>query len=145
MTRVFDDTNAVCLNVEVNLNTPRMESKAIPKGNGPFLHYAYGSGGLTMEGIFRIAAEELVKRFDRCVCHFNQRFEDTEKKKNQSLAELQHQAQQPRLALKVDLKTDKKTRKRTEGAAADNDRHEDISSARAEDGPTSLTSFRNIA
>ena len=57
---------------------------------------------------------------------------------------LQHQAQQPRLATEADVKTEKRTRKRTEGAAADEEKHEDTSSARVEDGPMSLTRFGNI-
>ena len=67
---------------------------------------------------------------------------------NQRLAGLEHEARQPRLAMEADVETDKTTRKRTEGApAADRAKHNrDSSSAKkANDGPTSLTSFGKIA
>ena len=65
--------------------------------------------------------EDFSKSFDRWTSHFDQRFEDMEEKnkKNQRLAELQHQAQQPCLAAEADVETYMSTRKRTEGAAAD--------------------------
>ena len=64
----------------------------------------------------------------------------------QRLAGLQHQAQQPRLTPEAeDVKIDTKTRKRTKGAAADDEKHGDISSARAENDPTSLINLGNIA
>ena len=61
---------------------------------------------------------------------------------SQCLAELQHGAQQPRLTTEADVEPDTKTRKRTENAAADQAKN---SSARVDDGPTSLTSFGMIA
>ena len=64
--------------------------------------------------------------------------------KNQRLADLQHGAQQPRFATEAGVEPDMKTRNRTEGAAADQARNEDSSSARVDDGPTSLTSFSMI-
>ena len=63
---------------------------------------------------------------------------------NQRLAGLQHQAQQPHLVTQADVETGKKTNKRTEGAAADVDKYGDTSCARAEENPTSLTSFGKI-
>ena len=54
-------------------------------------------------------------------------------------SELQHQAHQPRLAMKADVQEDKKTRKSTEGFAQDG-RLGDISSDRIHD-PMRLTSF----
>ena len=47
-----------------------------------------------------------------------------------SLAGLQHEVQQSRLATEAETKTVKKTRKRTEGAAADGMKNGDNSSAR---------------
>ena len=64
-----------------------------------------------------------------------------DKRKNQRLPGLQHGAQQPRLATEADVKTAKKTRKRMEGAAVDDEKHGDISSARTVDCPMSSTSF----
>ena len=58
---------------------------------------------------------------------------------NQRHAGLQHQAQQPRLAMKADVQEDKKTRKSTEDFAQDR-RLGDISSDRVHD-PMRLTSF----
>ena len=73
------------------------------------------------------------------------RFEEIKlKRTNQRLAELQHRAQQPRHATEADVKTDKKTRKWTESVAADDKKHGDIFSTRAEVGSTSLTRFNNI-
>ena len=66
------------------------------------------------------------------------------KRTNQRLKGLQHQAQQPRLATEADVKTGTKTRKRTEDAVADGEKDGYISSARAENGPMSLTSFGKI-
>ena len=64
---------------------------------------------------------------------------------SQRLADLLHGAQQPRLAMEADVETDKKTRKRTEDAAANRMKNGGSSSARIDDGPTSLTSFGMIA
>ena len=58
---------------------------------------------------------------------------------NQRRAGLQHQAQQPRLAMKADVQEDKKTRESTEDFAQDG-RLGDISSHRVHD-PMHLTSF----
>ena len=103
-----------------------------------------------IEEIHPIFAEEL----DRC---FDDGWQATSTKdlktqlwrrrtrKPASLAGLQHQVQQLRLATEADAKTVKKTRKRTEGAAAYGVKNENNSSARLDDGPTSLTSFGNIA
>ena len=61
---------------------------------------------------------------------------------NQRLACLVHDSRQPRLATEADVEPDTKTRKRTESAcAADSE----SSSARFDDGSTSLTSFGMIA
>ena len=86
--------------------------------------------------------------FDRGTSRFDhERFDHTEEKSktNQRLAGLQHEVQQPRLAVEPDVKADKKTRKRTEGAPVDDEKHGDISSARAVHGPMISTSFGNIA
>ena len=85
--------------------------------------------------------------FDVCTSHFDQRFENMEKKNkiNKHLAGLQHQDRQPRPATEAELKSDKESRKRTEGAAADGVKNGDTSFARVNDGPTSLTSVGNIA
>ena len=95
-----------------------------------------------MEELRRILAEELNIFFDTETRLDRERLEYTEKKSktNQRLAGLQHKARQPRLATEVDVEPDTKTRKRTEGAAAD-DRvmNGNSSSARADDGPTSLS------
>ena len=64
---------------------------------------------------------------------------------DQRLAELQHEAQQPRLATEADVESDMKTRKRTKDAAAVREKHGDSSSTRVDDGPTSVTSFGMIA
>ena len=48
---------------------------------------------------------------------------------NQRLTNLQHQAQQPRLATEADVKPDMKIRKRTEDATAGRAKHGDYSSS----------------
>ena len=140
----------VCFGADVNPKMPRTETKAVPEGNGPIPHDDYGSGEPIMAELYRVFKEgfyRMNKHFDIMTNKFDrhkiQRNED--KRTNQRLAGLQHQTQQPRHATETDVKTDKKTRKRTEGAAADDENHGGISSARAEDVPTSLTSFGNIA
>ena len=88
-----------------------------------------------MADLYRI----IVERFDIPDKQFNKLMEKM-RSTNQHLAGLEHEAWQPRL--------DKKTRKRNEGAAAvDRAKHNgDSSSARkVDDGPTSLTSFGEIA
>ena len=62
----------------------------------------------------------------------------------QCLAELQLQAQQLCFAANEDEEQDMKTPERTEGAAVDDKKYWDISSARVDDNPTSLTSFGNL-
>ena len=110
----------MCSNVEADPKMLRAEGKAVPEGNGPFLHDDYGSGGLPMEEIYRIFKEELDKCFDAAINHFDQRFGNMEEENKiaQRLAGLQHQAQQPRFATEADVKPDTKIRERTEGAAA---------------------------
>ena len=102
-----------------------------------------------IEEIHPIFAEELDKCFDGEWQATSTKYLKTQlwrrTRKPASLAGLQHQVQQSRLATETDAKTAKKTRKRTEGAAAYGVKNEDNSSARLDDGPTSLTSFGNIA
>ena len=65
---------------------------------------------------------------------------------NQRLAGLEHGARQPRLATEADVELDTKTRKRTKDASAvDRVKNGNNSSAKVDDGPTSLTSFSMIA
>ena len=64
---------------------------------------------------------------------------------NQRLVDLQYQAQQRCLAMEADVEPYTKTRKRTEGAAEDRAKHGDGTSARVDDGSTSLTSFGMVA
>ena len=61
---------------------------------------------------------------------------------NQRLADLEHEARQPRLAMEANVKPDTKTRKRTKDAAADRAKHGDkSSSAQVDQDPMCLTSF----
>ena len=64
---------------------------------------------------------------------------------NQHLEGLQHEAREPRLASETGLESDTKTSKCMKVAAADRAQNGDSSSARVDDGPTSLTSFGMIA
>ena len=100
-----------------------------------------------MEEIYRTFAEELDKCFDRKPRYFDQRSEDreVENKNTRRLAGLQRLAQQPRLTAEADVRPDTKTRERTESVAADDYNYGDISSAKVEENPTSLTNFGNIA
>ena len=62
---MFDHTTQVCLDVEANSDMPRTESKVAPEDYDSFPHDDYGSGGLTMEEIYRVFVEEVDKCFDR--------------------------------------------------------------------------------
>ena len=124
-----------------------MQSKAVPEKNGPVPEDNSELGGLTMEEFCRIFPEEFDRGFDTWTScfDFEGRLEDKENNTNQRLARLQYKTRQPRLATEADVKTDTKASKRTGGAAAEDEKNGGISSARAEDGPTSLTSFGMIA
>ena len=100
-----------------------------------------------MEEIYQVFTEELDKYFYRTTNHFDQRFEDMEKdnNNNQCLAGLQHQSQQPHLAVDAEVRPGPTTRERTEGAAADEEKYGDISSSRVDDDPMHLTSFDDLA
>ena len=65
--------------------------------------------------------------------------------RNLRLAGLELEPRQPRLATEAGVESDTESRKRTEDGAADRGMAGDSSSARANDGPTSLTSFGMIA
>ena len=90
------------------------------------------------------------KNLDRMSSHFDRQDKQLVKlteemgAANQRLAGLQHEARQPRVATEADVKPDTKTRKRTENAAVDRVLNGDSSSARVDDGPTSLISFGMI-
>ena len=142
MPRVPDHTTSeVCLDVKVSPKIPRTENKADLEGNGPILQDKSGVGELTMEKVHRVLIEELNKYFDKMTRHFDQKFEESKKSKDdQRLAGLQFKAQQSRLAAKVDVKLDMKTRERM-GAAAVDKKSEDTSSARVDDGPMRSASF----
>ena len=119
---------------------PRIKSKAVPEGNGPVPHHdEFGFDEPTMADLYRMIKE----RFDRSDEKFDERTE-TMKATNQRLAGLQDGARQSCLAKEADVEPDTKTRKRTEGAAADRVKNGVSSSARFDDGPTSLTSFDMI-
>ena len=124
---------------------PRQKSKAASESNDPILQNKFGFGERTTAEIFGVFAEELDRWFDINTSHFDQRFEESKEKnkKNQRLAALQHEAQQSRLATKSDVKLDLTTRERMEGAAADDEKNRDISSARVNDDPMRLTSVRD--
>ena len=101
MARVFYHATSgiVVLNVKVYPEMPRKKSKAVPEGNGPIPQDKSGLGGLTMEEMRRLFSKELDKCLDEETSHFDLRLEDTkEKKTNQCLAGLEHEARQPRLA-----------------------------------------------
>ena len=126
----------MCLDAEVNPNRLRIERKAVPEGNYPFLCANNGSGVVTMEEVCQIFPKELDKYFDRKTSHFERRFEEREKEKKntQCLEGLQHQAQQPRPAAEVGVKP--KTREHTEGVAVDGEKYGDTFSASVENGPS---------
>ena len=138
-------TTLVCLDVKVNLKMPRLKSKAASEVNDSILQNEFGFGKLTTAKIFGAFAEELDRCFDRNTSHFDQPFEESKEKNknNQRLAALQHEAQHPRLAAKSDVNLDMTTRERMKGAAADDEKYRDISSAWVDDDPMRLTSFRN--
>ena len=99
----------------VFIERPRNRSKAVPEGNGPFPHHdEFGSGEPTMAEVYRML-EELFDRSDKQLDELKRKMGET----NQRLADLQHEAWQPRLATEADVEPDTKIRKRAEGAAAD--------------------------
>ena len=109
---------------------PRRQSKtrygSFPPGDNEYSR-------LTMERIFRIAAKESEKSFDRWTSHFDhKRLKDKEKKNtNQRQVGLQDGVQQSRLATETGIKRDKKTHKHKESTAGDDEKHGDIYFARA--------------
>ena len=135
------------LDIEVYPEMPRKKSKNVPEGNGPVPQDK--SGLLTMEKIRRTMSEVMGKSFDEWTSHFGLKLEyPKEKNTDNRLADLEHEARQPRLVTEADVETDKKTRKRTEGAAAaDRAKYNgDRSSAKRVDAArTSSTSFGMIA
>ena len=120
-----------------------MKSKTVWEGNDSISQDESGSCGRTMEEMYRVFAEELNKYFDRKTSHFDPSFDESKEKNknNQRLAGLQYQAQQPNLPVEADIKPDTKTQKLLEGAAADDDKYGDTSSARVDDDSIRLTSF----
>ena len=144
---MFDHSSLLVLDVEVIPNMRRTESKAVPMGYGPFPENDHGSGGLTTEVIYRTFWGRIGKYFDRKRSQFDQTFGNMEKKKQitQRLTELQQQAQQSRLAAEAEEKSDIKTHECSESVDADDENHENISSACIEKDPMTLTSFGNIA
>ena len=114
----------------------RKASKAVPEGNGPVPQKEeLESGQLTMGDVYRLLVErfdrqlEIVdSRFDRQLKRIDSHFDRLDKKVDEISAEvrkmdqhvtrLEHDAQQPRLAMEADGPADTtKTRERTEGAA----------------------------
>ena len=67
----YHSCEIVVLDAEVNPEMPRMNSKAVPEGNGPVFQYKSGLGGLTIEETRRIFVEEHDKSFDRWTRHFD--------------------------------------------------------------------------
>ena len=104
--------------------------------NGPVLHDGYWSGELTMAALYRVLKEGFDSK-DK----YLEKLTRMMKRTNQRLAGLQRKAQQPRLVAEADVKLDIKTRERVEGAAADDEKYGEISSARVDDDPMRLTSF----
>ena len=104
------------LGAEVNPKMRRIKNKAVSKDNGPFPHDEPESYEPTMAVIYRLLKrgfEEMDKHFNEMTSNFDRqdkRFEDIEN--NQRLAGLQHQAQQPRLAVEADVRPDMKNRER---------------------------------
>ena len=126
----------MCLDVEVNPKMPRTKSKAVSEGNGPFLRNKAGFGELTGKETYR-ALKEGFDRADKHLEKFTGRIQMT----IQRLTGLQHQAQQPRLAIETDVKPDMKSRERMKGAVADDEKYGDILSAWVDDDLLRLTSF----
>ena len=101
---------------------------------------------------FNLSFDKLDRILDRMKSHFNKQDETLGElmgktiETRHSLAGLEHEARQPRLAMEGDVEPDTKTHKRTEDAAADRVVNRDSSSARKIDnGSMSLTSFGMIA
>ena len=113
---------------------PRKESEAVPEGNGPVPQRVV-SGQPTLEDETWRKIEELLKRCWKA---------EEMILKSQRLASLEHNAQQPRLAMEADGPADTKTRECTEGAAkAVQAMYGDsFSASRVDPGPkTNSTSF----
>ena len=98
---------------------PRMENKAIPEGNGSAPQQEeYGSGKPTLANLYRLFEE----RFDRQMKIVKSCFEKMDeisenwRSMDQCLTRLEHDAQQPRLAMQAGGPSNTKTRERTESA-----------------------------
>ena len=128
------------LDVEGSSNISRNRSNTVPEGNGPVPHHdEFGSGKLTMMAdLYRMMEETFDRQPNQTKSNFDRQDktlgEFTKKMRviNQCLADLQHQAQYPRLATEADIEPEMKTCKRTEGAAADRVNNGNNSSTRVD-------------
>ena len=121
---------------------PRKQGRAVPKGNGPVpQHDEFGPDQPTLEDIHRLFEERLDRQLNQKKIHFDDLTEKIIEAKK-CLADLEHEAQQPRLAMEADVTPDTKTRKHPEGAAANRAKHEDKSSSpQVDPNPMCLTNF----
>ena len=123
----------------------RKWSKAIPEGNDPVPHQEeIGPDQPTLADVYRLFEERFDRQLKLMKSHFDQLDELMEKTRetNRSLAGLEQEARQPRLATKADVPADTKTRKRMDDAAAVQAKHGDrFSARRVQAGRISSTSF----
>ena len=122
----------------------RIKSKAVPESNRHVPQDTYVLCGITMEQLRRIMSEVIDKSFDKLDKQLNRMSKLTSMLRaiDPCLADFEHKAQQPCLAMEADVKPGIKTRKRTGDAAEDRATHRDKSSfARVDHDPMCLTSF----
>ena len=120
---------------EVGPKIPRNRNKAVPEGNDPVPQYdKFRPDQPTLADIYRLFEERLDRKLNLRKSHFDQLGELMEytRETNQRLAGLEHDIQQPRLAMETDVISEKKTRKRTEDAVADRAMSRDSSLAQVD-------------
>ena len=118
-----------------------MENNAVSGKKGSPPQDKPGSGDMKIADLFRMLCELKNSRFDQQEKKLNEIMKMM-RGTSQRQASLEHDARQPRLAMKADEPADTKTRERTEGTAtAVQAMHGDICTAQKVYGPKTSTSF----
>ena len=127
---------------------PRKQGKTVPEGTGPVPHHdEYVPHPPKMTAKCRLVEVRFVRQLDLINNNFDQEDKKSwtsSRRRRQRFAGLEHDARQPRLAMKADVKLDTKTRKRMDGAAANRAKHSS-STKKVDASPMSSTSFGMIA
>ena len=121
---------------------PWMENNAISGEKGSPPQYESWSGDMKIANLFQMLCKHIDIPFDQQNKILDQIMKMT-RGTSQRAASLQHDAQQPRLAMEADGPANTKTRERTEGAptAVQAKGGDSCTAQKVQDGPKTLTSF----